>query len=171
MNCPSCGAPLRVAGGNTSLRCDYCHTVVAVQADETGVQFVDEAPELTCPNSAVPLWNALLAGVQIDACKQCHGLLVPMGSFEALIDRMRAENLGSEIPPPADAADLDRRLNCPRCHQRMETHYYFGGGHAVMSSCERCELHWLDSGMLMQVVRAPHESEPQSYDSFGNDAG
>lgn len=159
MNCPSCGAPLRIAEGNKSLRCDYCHSVVTVQADETGVQFVDEVQELACPNCTIPLWDAMLAGVRIDACKQCHGLLVPIGSFEVLIERMRAENLGSEVPPPGDAPDLQRRVSCPKCHQRMETHFYYGGGHAVMSSCEQCALHWLESGILMQIVRAPHEEE------------
>lgn len=162
MNCPSCGAPLRISDANTSLRCDYCHSVVTVQADETGVQFVDEAQELICPNCTVPVWNALLAGVRLDACKRCHGLLVPTGSFEALIERMRAENLGSEIPALGDAADLDRRVSCPKCRQRMETHFYYGGGHAVMSTCERCDLHWLESGVLMQIVRAPHEGEEAS---------
>ena len=52
----------------------------------------------------------------------------------------------------------------------METHFYFGGGHAVMSSCERCELHWLDGGVLMQIVRAPHDSEPESYGGFEDNA-
>jgi len=158
MNCPSCGAPLRIAETNKNLRCDYCHSVVTLQADETGVQFVDEVQELTCPNCNVPLWDAMLAGVKIDACKQCHGLLVPMGSFEALVERMRAENPRSEIPSVGDAADL-QRVTCPKCHRQMETHFYYGGGHAVMSSCERCEQHWLESAVLMQIVRAPHEEE------------
>jgi len=159
MNCPSCGAPLRIADANTSLRCDYCNSVVTVQADEMGVQFVDEVQELTCPNCTLPLWNALLATLSIDSCKKCHGLLVPAGSFEALVDRMRVENLGSEIPALGDAPDLERRVTCPRCSQRMETHFYYGGGHALMSTCERCDLHWLESGVLMQIVRAPHEEE------------
>lgn len=160
MNCPSCGAPLRIAEGNAWLRCDYCHSAITVKSDETGVQFVDEVQELTCPNCTVALWEAMLAGVKLDACKKCHGLLVPMGSFEALIERMRAENLGSEVPSlTGDAADLGQSVNCPKCHQRMDTHFYYGGGHAVMSTCERCELHWLQSGFLMQIVRTPHVEE------------
>jgi LSD1 subclass zinc finger protein len=165
MNCPSCGAPLRMAAGNTNMRCDYCHALVAVAGDETGVQFVDEAQLLTCPNCTVALWDAMLAGVKISACKECHGLLVPMGSFEALIERMRTEQMGSEIAPAANAADLDRRVSCPQCHQTMDTHYYFGGGHAVMSSCERCEMHWLDGGVAMQIVRAPQPGAPEEQDS------
>jgi Zn-finger nucleic acid-binding protein len=148
-----------MADGNTSMRCDYCHAVVAVQGDETGVQFVDEATELACPNCAVALWSAMLAGLQLHACKQCHGMLIEMGEFEALIDDLRARHPETMIPMQADAADLKQKVACPKCHKGMDTHFYLGGGHAVMSSCEQCELHWLDGGMLMQIVRAPHEEE------------
>lgn len=158
MNCPSCGAPLRIADDNSTLRCDYCHSVIMAQADETGVAFVDEAAELTCPNCADSLWSAMLAHLRLHACKQCHGLLAPMGEFEALIEGMRAEHPDTQIPAQPETDDLQRKVACPKCHQRMETHFYYGGGHAVMSSCERCELHWIEGGMLMQIVRAPHET-------------
>jgi Zn-finger nucleic acid-binding protein len=144
---------------NGSLRCDYCHSVVMAQADETGVQFVDEAAELACPNCSVSLWSAMLAGLRLNACKQCHGMLVGMGELEALIEAMRARHPETLIPMQPDANDLNRRVACPKCHKNMDTHFYFGGGHAVMSTCEACELHWMDGGMLMQIVRAPHEEE------------
>jgi LSD1 subclass zinc finger protein len=160
MNCPSCGAPLRLAPGNTSLRCDYCKIVVAVAAaDDTGVQFLDELPDRACPTCSAALWKAVLASVELDACKQCHGLLAPMGTFEVLVEKMRALHAEREFPAPADESLLDRKMTCPICHQRMDTHYYFGGGHAVMSTCERDELHWLDGGMLMRIVRMPQLSE------------
>ena len=159
MNCPSCGAPMRLTSGNVSLRCDFCKNLVMVRADDTGVQFLDEVLELTCPACSVPLWNAVLATMKIEACKQCHGLLVAMGEFEALIERMRVEHPEIVIPSPADPAELQQKTACPRCHQRMDTHYYFGGGHAVMSTCERCELHWMNGGVLMRIVRAPRDTE------------
>ncbi|MGA3032937.1 MAG: hypothetical protein ABSD70_06615 [Terracidiphilus sp.] len=159
MNCPSCGAPLKLSAGNTSLRCDYCKLVVAVGSDDTGVQFLGEAPEMTCPTCAGGLWHGVLAAVEVDACKTDRGLLVPMSWFEALVEKMRALHTEREIPGPVDEAELERKVMCPRCHQKMETHYYYGGGHAVMSTCEQCELHWLDGGMLMRIVRMPHQDE------------
>ncbi len=159
MNCPSCGAPLRLAAGNTSLRCEYCKLVVAVEADDTGVQFLDEAPELTCPTCSASLWKAVLATVEVDACKTDRGLLVLMDWFEPLVEKMRGLHAEREIPGPVDEAELERKIMCPKCHQRMDTHYYFGGGHAVMSTCERCQAHWVDGGMLMRIVRAPRISE------------
>jgi hypothetical protein len=86
-------------------------------------------------------------------------LLVKMGAFVALIDQMRAEHEGSAIPSPSDPADLKREVDCPSCHQRMDTHFYYGGGNAVISGCERCQVNWLDGGVLMGIVRAPHESD------------
>jgi LSD1 subclass zinc finger protein len=159
MNCPSCGAPLKLAPGNTSLRCDYCKVNISIAADDTGVQFLDELPGRACPSCSAPLWKSVLAGIELDACKQCHGLLVPMGSFEALVEKMRTLHSEREFPGAADDSILDRKLSCPICHQRMDTHFYFGGGHAVMSTCERDELHWLDGGMLMRIVRTPQLSE------------
>ena len=159
MNCPSCGAPMRLANGNTSLRCDYCKNVVVVKADDSGVQFLEEVPDSLCPACATPLWNAVLAKEKLNACKQCHGLLVAMGAFGDLIENMRAEHPEVTVPIPSDPAELQRKVDCPLCHQRMDTHFYFGGGNAVMSTCERCEVHWLDGGVLMQIVRAPRYSE------------
>ena len=124
MNCPSCGAPLRMAADNGSLRCDYCHAVVMAQGDETGMQFVEEAADLTCPNCAVSLWATMLVGLRLHACKQCHGMLVEMGEFEALIDAMRVKHPDTMIPMQADAADLNRKVACPKCHKGMDTHFY-----------------------------------------------
>jgi len=160
MSCPSCGAPLRVANGGANLRCDYCGNLVVAAADETGTQFIEEAEGQSCPACSMALWNAVVAGVALESCKRCHGHLVTIGVLEALIDRMRALHEESAIPSAADGNDLERKVPCPRCHRSMDTHFYYGGGHAVISTCEPCELHWLGGGVLMQIARAPHEREP-----------
>lgn len=149
---------MHLTGGNASLRCDYCQTVVVVAPDDAGVQFVDQASGLACPEDAAPLWNAVLVRVPIRACNQCHGLLVTMGAFEDLIGNMRAVHPEEMDSPPANPADLNRKVTCPNCHQAMDTHFYFGGGHAVISTCEQCELHWLEGGVLMRIVRAPRDN-------------
>ena len=85
-----------------------------------------------------------------------------MGTFGDLLENMRVEHPEIMIPSPADPADLERKVDCPLCHKRMDTHFYFGGGNAVMSSCENCEVHWLDGGVLMRIVRAPRYNETAS---------
>jgi LSD1 subclass zinc finger protein len=160
MNCPSCGAPLRMATGNATLRCDYCNTVVVAKTDDSGLLFLDQVlTELNCPVCSIPLSKAAVAGIELYACKQCSGMLVSMGVFEALIEKKRAESTGDVIPSPPDPADLNRRLNCPRCRKPLDMHFYMGGGSSVIGGCEDCSLSWLDGGVLMRIVRAPHAAE------------
>jgi len=159
MNCPSCGAPLKLAPGNTSLRCDYCQVMVTVTSDQSGVQLLEEVRDLPCPTCAAPLWHAVLATIELHSCKKCHGLLIPMGAFAALVDKMRGLHEEREFPGPVDEKLIENKIVCPKCRQPMDTHFYLGGGHAIMSTCERDELHWLDGGMLLRIVRMPHVSE------------
>jgi Zn-finger nucleic acid-binding protein len=152
---------MRLQSGNASLRCEYCKTVVTLTPDDAGMQFLEETPELECPSCAVALWNAVLAGAQLHTCRRCHGLLVRMNALEPLVEAMRAGHPGTEIPAPADPADLERKVVCPRCHQRMDSDFYAGGGNAVVSGCERDELNWLDGGALTRIVRAPQASDAE----------
>ena len=163
MNCPSCGAPLRVERGLINLRCDYCKTSVYSAPDAEGLRYASEAEGMQCPVCGGSLWDATLTNVPLRACKQCQGMLVPMGAFEGLIQQVRARHEGKEIPVTEDASSLDRKLECPSCHHPMETHFYYGGGHVVMEDCERCELNWLDGGALMRIACAPREEEASSY--------
>lgn len=156
---------MRIANGNAALRCDYCGNLTVTAADEMGVQFVDEAENLACPACASGLWNAILSGIPLRGCKHCHGQLIAMNRFEALIDQMRALHDESAIPAASDDRDLRRNPACPICHRNMDTHFYYGGGNAVISSCETCQVHWLDGGVLMKIVRAPHEAAFQCGDS------
>ncbi|MGP8252886.1 MAG: zf-TFIIB domain-containing protein [Terracidiphilus sp.] len=153
---------MRLTSGNASLRCDYCQSVVIAQADDSGMQLLDEVAELVCPVCSIPLWNATLAGVRIHACKQCHGQLLQIGFIEGLIDQLRAVHQEIAIPPPVNPDDLQRKMACPQCHQRMDSHYDFIGGHTVISGCERCQVNWLGGGALMLMVRAPREDLPGS---------
>jgi Zn-finger nucleic acid-binding protein len=150
---------MRLAGGLTSLRCDYCKSLYNTAPDNEGVRYLDELENLLCPVCTVPLWNATLANVPVRACKKCRGMLVAMGAFQALIDQARGEHAGAAIPLGDDGSDLNRKLECPQCHHTMEAHFYYGGGHVVMEDCERCELNWLDGGALMRIVHAPHSEE------------
>jgi LSD1 subclass zinc finger protein len=162
MNCPSCGAPMRLAQGNASLRCDYCKNVVVAPADDAGVRYLDEAEKMACPVCAVPLFNATLAGIEIQSCKRCHGMLVAMARFEPLIEQVSENGGGSESSSTADKSELGRKINCPGCRRTMDAHFYYGGGHAVIEGCENCSLNWLDGGVLMQIVRARHLSDAEA---------
>jgi len=145
---------MRMAGGQDSLRCDYCKNIYFSPPDDEGVRFLDEALELLCPVCMVPLWNATLAGLPLCICKRRRGMSIKMPVFEPLVEQMRAERGGGATSGPVDGADLDRRIDCPSCRHPMETHLYYGGGRVAIADCERCEANWLDGGALMRIARA-----------------
>jgi hypothetical protein len=73
-----------------------------------------------------------------------------------------------EKPPavqqPPDPGDLKRAIQCPRCHRRMDTHFYAGPGNVIIDSCASCLLIWLDRGELMRIVNAPDEGDTAASD-------
>ena len=156
MNCPSCGAPMRIQSASGDFTCEYCKSIFIPPADDEGVAVLEETPDVQCPVCSLALWNATLQGVHMHSCKRCRGMLIPMDAFEALIEQLRALQTGSGDPPSAtDPHDLERKINCPVCHRHMETHVYFGGGNVVIDDCESCSVNWLDHGELLRIVRAP----------------
>jgi Zn-finger nucleic acid-binding protein len=156
MNCPSCGAPLLLAPDQESFTCDYCRSVYVPEENEDGVRVLEKPSPLGCPVCAIPLVEAALVDQPVLYCKQCRGLMVSMHIFASLIDELRSRRAaGARVQPPADRKALDRRLACPQCHSRMDTHPYDGPGNVVIDSCSQCDLNWLDYGEMGRIVRAP----------------
>ena len=156
MNCPNCGAPMRLEKDKDYFNCDYCKNLYFPQASEEGVRVLGEPTPLNCPVCAVPLLHATAGGMRFLYCDRCRGMLIPMGIFVALIEELRAQ-LGapSIIQGRADPADVKRQLACPQCHGPMDTHPYYGPGNIIIDSCSRCDVNWLDHGELLRVARAP----------------
>jgi Zn-finger nucleic acid-binding protein len=154
MNCPSCGAPLSLAGDQESLSCDYCKSIYLPEQDDEGVRVLDQA-DVSCPICAIPLMHAILGRQRILVCRHCRGMLVPMDGFLALIGELKAVHTNRVVPHTPDRRELDRRIACPQCQRRMETHYYSGPGNVVIDDCETCLVNWLDHGELMRIVESP----------------
>ena len=83
-------------------------------------------------------------------------MLVDMSRFVTLIDAVRAhEERSLRIALPRRQNPADRIINCPACGQPMLGHIYAGPGNAVIDSCERREVNWLDPGELRRIAVAP----------------
>jgi Zn-finger nucleic acid-binding protein len=148
-----------------SYRCDYCHAVYLPEKGDDGVRVLGDATTEACSICNVPLVNAAIAKVRILYCPQCHGMLIPMAALPPLVDELKSAQSGGAAPQPsADTSDLDRKINCPQCHHRMDTHLYAGPGNVVIDSCEDCSLIWLDRGELMHIVHAPDERDTEAWD-------
>ncbi len=156
MNCPNCGAAMRLRDGDECLRCDYCKSLHFPEKNEEGVGLLGEISSLACPVCAAPLEHAVIDRHQILYCTRCYGSLISMPIFVSLVDDLRAQQSGaSEMPHSPDPQQLRRRIKCPQCKQAMDTHYYCGPGNVIIDDCSRCELNWLDKGELMRIARAP----------------
>ena len=159
MNCPTCGAPMHLDPDKDYCQCDYCKGFYFPDQNEEGVRVFGESSPLHCPICAIPLAHATMGGSRFLYCKECRGMLISMEIFAEMIDALRAQ-LGVHlvIPPPPDARELDRRITCPQCHERMDTHRYGGPGNVILDSCSKCLYNWLDHGELLRIVHTPDYS-------------
>ena len=156
MNCPSCGATMRLEDDKEFLTCDYCKNIFFPEKNEDGVRVLGELSTLPCPICSLPLVHAALDGCRILYCNRCRGMLISMDIFMELVRDLHVHSSGAgAIAPAPDPHGLERRTDCPKCHQRMDTHYYGGPGNVIIDDCSNCHLNWLDYGELQRIVRAP----------------
>jgi Zn-finger nucleic acid-binding protein len=138
--------------------CEHCGSFHFPSASPDGVRLLGEAPEGTlCPNCRAPLHMATLddtyRGYQ---CIKCQGLLLTRSSFRLTVETRRARaTTPSDPPKPLNHEELNRKLDCPICHQLMVTHPYMGPGTIVIDTCDQCNIIWLDYGELGRVINAP----------------
>jgi len=130
---------MHLIAGSDSMACDFCKSVHVVEKNDDGVAVLDETPEQ---------------------------LLIPMEPFVGLVETMRCLHPGSQIPSPADPAELRRKVDCPLCRHRMDAHFYYGGGSVVIDGCDACSVNWLDAGELMRVVHAPHHADAEEAERY-----
>ena len=113
-----------------------------------------------CPSCRAGLLKAAAGGRPIQVCPACHGALIAMSSFVAVVAVVRFfEGQALDVVPPRQQTPGDRQIECPGCNGPMTSHNYGGPGNVVMDTCERCELNWLDPGELRRIALAP-DSRP-----------
>ncbi len=162
MNCPNCGAAMRVEAAKEALVCDFCQTFHFPEPNADGVRVLDEPVETACPLCQAPLVMAAAGGEILLYCGRCRGLLISMASFVEIVRTLRARyDQSAGKPEPLNPRDLNRRLRCPHCGESMHTHPYAGPGNIVIDNCPRCAVNWLDHSELRRIVRAP---EPTRHD-------
>jgi Zn-finger nucleic acid-binding protein len=156
MNCPSCGAPMRLESGKECLTCDYCRNVFFPERNDDGVRVLGEPAAESCPVCGVPLMHASVSGQRLRYCNHCRGMLIGMDVFVVLVQELRARfDAAGVVPEAPNPRDLQRKLDCPQCHRRMDTHFYGGPGNIVIDDCSPCRLNWLDHGELDRIIHAP----------------
>lgn len=153
MNCPNCGGGLAPVGNRPYFRCPYCETFHFPEPLADGVTVVGGPVGGACPVCAAALTRATIDGHGVGYCEACRGFLADNATFNRVVQLKRAR-AGAEPPAePFDRAELARRVNCPGCRKPMDAHPYHAGGNAVIDTCPRCRLVWLDAGELTVLGR------------------
>lgn len=157
VNCQNCGAAMEISAKGLYI-CGHCGTTsIPPRLDRDGVHVLGPGDgSRNCPACRSPLVRAMLDEYLIDYCENCRGLLLPRQSFAEISRRRRAWADSPPVTPiPPDAREKRRHVTCPKCRAPMETDWYYGPGGIIMDRCGACDLVWLDSGELKQVIDAP----------------
>lgn len=140
---------MQPVGNRPYFRCGYCETFHFPQELADGVAVMGHELPHECPVCTETLVHAAIEGHAIGYCKTCRGFLAENAIFNQIVQAKRAENAGvAHVSLPFDQAELKRRIACPGCTKPMDTHPYHAGGNAVIDTCHRCRLVWLDAGEI-----------------------
>ena len=156
MNCQNCGAPMKLALDKDHYECNYCGSIYFPRAVREGMFSLGDKTDLECPLCRIPLALAWVEKFELLFCERCKGKLIPSAVFVRLVNFLSAYSDNPVVAPPLmNPEELKRQIECPNCHQRMDTHPYGGPGNIVIDNCPRCALNWLDHFELNKVVHAP----------------
>jgi Zn-finger nucleic acid-binding protein len=145
---------MQPVGGRAYFRCVHCGTFEFPTTNGDGIAEVGEDSELPCPVCKKSLSLGAIEGHDVLFCNQCQGFLAKNVDFGEIVPKKRYQFADQPtIPRSFDRSELQRRLGCPQCRKVMDTHPYGGGGNAVVDTCHRCHLIWLDAGELEVIAR------------------
>ncbi|MCA9036899.1 MAG: zf-TFIIB domain-containing protein [Planctomycetaceae bacterium] len=164
INCPQCGGLVQPVAGHEYFTCRFCtslvfstdHPLAKDRITPTGQML-----ESRCPCCSVPLATGALDDQPAAFCEECCGVLMSRPQFATALRQRRARrtNLDSELAPPIDTRQYERRIHCPNCRRKMDVHPYYGPGNVVIDSCCDCNLVWLDHGEMSRIERAAGGTE------------
>jgi Zn-finger nucleic acid-binding protein len=152
MNCENCGAPMRLVRARDYFVCDYCGSYYFPDPNRDGIRALNELSATSCPVCQANLVVAALDELRVLHCVKCQGVLIAQPDFAFAVAYLRRYVDAAALPRPLNREELKRPLTCPRCHHKMHTFHYGGGGNVVMDNCVACQIVWLDYGELNRIV-------------------
>ncbi len=156
MNCISCGGILQQAGNRNYFRCLYCSNFHFPEETGDGVAVIGGESQFVCPVCEQLLTLGSIEGEDVCYCRNCRGFLANNASFGKVLREKRTRQAELHyVPVPFAPEELNRRIKCPGCRGLMDTHPYHAGGNAVIDTCHRCKLVWLDAGEASVLGKYP----------------
>lgn len=154
MNCRNCGAAMVPVSDRAYFHCLHCRSFEFPTTNEDGIVAIGELTELPCPICNSHLTSATIEGYSISFCNTCRGFLTTNAEFSEILFRRRSQVANQpDVSRTFDPAELKRRIACPKCRKKMDTHPYGGGGNVVIDTCARCQLIWFDARELEVLAR------------------
>jgi Zn-finger nucleic acid-binding protein len=145
---------MTLVAGRDYFRCDYCISFHFPEGTgEDGVRVLENPTGLECPVCRSALQDGRVEGEAVQFCSSCRGFLATNPAFCGVVHKRRSKRPRGESPNSFEPTELKRKLDCPNCRKRMDTHPYYGGGRVVVDTCPRCTLIWLDAGELTVIER------------------
>lgn len=136
--------------------CEHCGSFYFPNESGDGVRVLGQPGDADCPVCKTRLVSACVGESQVLYCNTCRGMLIKQCSFLNTVQYLRAKSAGRiHEPLPFNPEELAQQIKCPYCHQVMDAHLYGGGGKAVIDTCARCAVIWLDYGEIGKIVCAP----------------
>ena len=119
-----------------------------------------------CPRCQKMLETAQVDTIQVRLCQDCRGVLLAHPDLVQMIEaswRAVSEKQAEETQFHApEGWQQESVLHCPDCNQTMEKYGYMGIGAIQIDRCDPCNLVWLDTDELQNMVLALAKSNHRS---------
>jgi Zn-finger nucleic acid-binding protein len=119
-----------------------------------------------CPRCQKPLETAQVDTIQVRLCQACRGVLLAHSDLVQILEaswRAVSEKQAEETQFRASEGwQKEMVLRCPDCGQIMEKYGYMGLGAIQIDRCDPCNLVWLDTNELQNMILALAKSNYHS---------
>ena len=119
-----------------------------------------------CPHCRKPLETAQVDTIQVRLCQVCRGVLLAHPDLVQILEaswHAVSEKQAEETQfHTADGWRKEAVLHCPDCGKTMEKYGYLGIGAIQIDRCNPCNLVWLDTNELQNMVLAMAQSNYRS---------
>ena len=102
-----------------------------------------------CKKQEVPMAAEAVAGVEVDRCSYCRGVVMPHGQLRNLISKMRG-NGSSPYPTFHPSPDYMTQSFCLECNQPMTPHQT--AGDIRFDWCKMCGSVFVDSDTMTRIL-------------------
>tara|TARA_B100001750_G_C15309638_1_gene496571 strand:+ start:153 stop:590 length:438 start_codon:yes stop_codon:yes gene_type:complete len=104
---------------------------------------------MECPLCQIPLYETKYKRIEVDRCKNCHGMWLDYHELDELEDKTFDND---DLKGTLMYAVRDSKKSCPRCITIMKT-FNYRAYNLPIDVCQNNDGFWLDKGEAEQVEK------------------